>query len=127
LNRMEESAFASSGLKSIIIPSSVEILCKSCFASCESLESVLFENDSKLQRIGEAAFYTSGLKSIIIPSSVEILCKSCFASCKSLESIIFLNQSHLIRIEPGVFRGTSTFLDVSESVLSNSRRVITMH
>jgi hypothetical protein len=94
LIRIDESAFSHSGLKSIIIPSSVEILCQSCFRYCRSLESIIFENDSKLIRIGELAFSESGLKSIIIPSSVEILCKSWIEGCRSLEPILFENESN---------------------------------
>jgi hypothetical protein len=46
-------------LKSIIIPSSVEIFCQSCFASCKSLESFMLENDSRLQRIKKSVFLDS--------------------------------------------------------------------
>jgi hypothetical protein len=56
LQSIEESAFSESGLQSIIIPSSVEILCKSCFERCRSLSSITFESDSHLQRIEEPAF-----------------------------------------------------------------------
>jgi hypothetical protein len=45
---IEESAFGSSGLKSIMIPSSVVVLGNSCFRQCWSLESVTFENGSRL-------------------------------------------------------------------------------
>jgi hypothetical protein len=60
-------------LKSIIIPKSVEVLCKECFSNCKSLTSITFESDSRLQRIEERAFAGTGLKSIIVPSSVEVL------------------------------------------------------
>jgi hypothetical protein len=57
LQRIEEYAFSSSGLKSIIIPSSVEHLCKSCFSCCNSLSSISFETGSNLQRIEESDFF----------------------------------------------------------------------
>jgi hypothetical protein len=81
LIRIEESAFSSSGLKSIVIPSSVEILGKSCFGHCQSLESIIFENDSKLVRIEEEAFYHAQfgihrLKSIVIPQCIEDICRA---------------------------------------------------
>jgi hypothetical protein len=87
LTRIAELAFSGSGLKSIVIPSSVEILCKSSFRGCKSLESILFENDSKLTRIEEAAFSQSGLKSIVIPSSIEVVCRASLGDLAELLSI----------------------------------------
>jgi hypothetical protein len=109
-------------LKSVIVPLSVEILCASCFKSCKSLESVIFDDGSKLQRIEEAAFHWSGLKSIVIPSSVEILCSFCFAKCSSLESIIFENDSKLIQIDKCAFSHSSGFLLISEHIFGRFRR-----
>jgi predicted DsbA family dithiol-disulfide isomerase len=103
LQRIEESAFAWSGLKTIQIPSSVEVLCKSCFLNCTSLESVVFESGSKLQRIEESSFAHSGLKTIQIPSSVEVLCRFCFSNCTSLESVVFECGSKLREVAADAF------------------------
>jgi hypothetical protein len=111
------------GLKSVVIPSSVEVLCKSYVRECSSVESVMFEADSKLQRIEESAFLSSGLKLIIIPSSVEVLCKSCFSYCKSLSSITFESDSHLQRIEQSAFYSSglkSIIIPLSVEVLRAS-------
>jgi hypothetical protein len=78
LERIEESAFRESGLKSILIPSSVVVLGKASFRSCNSLESVTFESGSRLERIEESAFYDSGLESIVIPESVTFIDGSAF-------------------------------------------------
>jgi hypothetical protein len=48
LHGIEESAFLGSRLKSFVVPSSIEVLSKTCFDLCTSLESVVFEFDSKL-------------------------------------------------------------------------------
>jgi hypothetical protein len=56
LERIEESAFSQSGLKSIEIPSSVVLLGKKSFYQCESLESVTFESGSRLERINKSMF-----------------------------------------------------------------------
>jgi hypothetical protein len=93
-----------SGLKSVVIPSSVEVLCRSDITKCSFVESVIFETGSKLRRIEESTFSASGLKSIVIPSSVEMLCESCFSGCKSLSSITFESDSHLQRIEGFAFK-----------------------
>jgi hypothetical protein len=59
LHRTDESAFAWSGLTAIIIPSSVEVLCKECFSNCQSLTSVTFEMDSKLREVAADSFFGS--------------------------------------------------------------------
>jgi hypothetical protein len=69
-----------SALISIIVPKSVEVLCKECFSNCKSLTSVIFEFDSKLQRIEESAFAENSLTSIHVPKSVEVVCKECFSN-----------------------------------------------
>jgi hypothetical protein len=56
LERIEESAFSESGLKSIEIPSSVVNLGKWSFYQCKSLRSIGFESGSRLQRIGADGF-----------------------------------------------------------------------
>jgi hypothetical protein len=71
------------------IPASIEVLCKSCSASCNSLQSLTFKVRSKLQRIEESALSSGGVQNIIIPTSVEMLCTSCFTSCYSRKSLTF--------------------------------------
>jgi hypothetical protein len=83
LERIGESAFYGSGLKSISIPFSVVVLGKSSFHVCESLESVRFESGCRLERIEESAFSLSGLKTVLIPSSVVVLGDSSFYWCGS--------------------------------------------
>jgi hypothetical protein len=80
-SELKQIAFRCCGLKSIVIPSSVDVLITDSFVSCKSLESVVFESGSRLERIEESAFSWSGLKSIVIPSSVVVLGKKCFCSC----------------------------------------------
>jgi hypothetical protein len=103
LERIEEAAFQWTGLKWILIPSSVVVLGDSSFRFCKSLESVAFESGSRLERIEECAFYDNGLKSILIPSSVVVLGKQSFRFCKSLESVAFESGSRLERIEEYAF------------------------
>jgi hypothetical protein len=81
VHRIEAFAFQKSGLTWIIVPKSVEVLCRRCFYNCRSLTSVTFESDSKLQRMEESAFAGSDLTSIIVPKSVKVLCKECFSNC----------------------------------------------
>jgi hypothetical protein len=86
-----------------VIPSSVTVLGRENFCWCESLEYVVFESGSRLERIEERAFFRSGLRSIVIPLSVVVLGKGSFDSCYSLESVIFESGSRLERIEESAF------------------------
>jgi hypothetical protein len=82
-----------------MIPASVVVVGKKSFRKCASLQCVMFDSGSRLERIEESAFRDSGLKSIAIPSCVRVLCKWSFCSCASLESVTFENGSRLERIE----------------------------
>jgi hypothetical protein len=48
--------FAESGLTSIQIPSSIEVIHKGAFRKCTSLESVIFETECRLKSVGCCVF-----------------------------------------------------------------------
>jgi hypothetical protein len=90
----------------LIIGLKVEVLGEDCFSERKSLQSVIFEEGSKLMRIEDCAFFNcSGLKSICIPASVESLGDCCFGSCTTLSKVTFEPGSKLVRIEKGAFAG----------------------
>jgi hypothetical protein len=91
LSRIEKFGFSGTGLIEIILPSSVEVLCESCFSECKSLFSVTFESGSRLSRIEKWAFYGTGLIEIIVPASVEVLGERCFQSANHFPQL-HLNQ-----------------------------------
>jgi hypothetical protein len=69
-------------LRSICIPSSVEILCQWCFCTSSWLLSVTFQWGSRLNRIERRVFWEcSQLRSIYIPPSVKSLPCGCFEGC----------------------------------------------
>jgi hypothetical protein len=97
---------------------SVVVLRESSFSGCNSLESVMFENGSKLEQIKESVFSESGLRSIQIPSSVVLLGKSIFLRCTSLEAVVFERDSQLARIEESAFFGSGLrSIQISSSVI----------
>jgi hypothetical protein len=108
LREIGPRAFLDSGLVSMSIPASVEVIGKSAFNVCGSLESVTFEAGSVLREIGEDAFRANlfregGLKSIVIPASVEVIGKAAFKDCSSLESVTFEAGSVLREIGEDAF------------------------
>jgi hypothetical protein len=106
LSTLANREFYRSILSSIAIPSSVGVLRKESFKRCHSLEFVLFENGSRIERIEASAFRESGLRSIVIPSSVIVLGESSFVKCRSLDCVLFETGSRLDRIEAWVFYGS---------------------
>jgi hypothetical protein len=84
-----QSAFACSSIQSIRIPSSVQIVPKSCFKNCSALSNLTFEPGCRISGFGESAFAgCSSLRSICIPSSIETLSASCFRDCARLRNIV---------------------------------------
>jgi hypothetical protein len=96
-------AFSDTRLKSIVVPASVEVIDTHAFSECESLESVVFQTGSVLQKIGEDAFQLSRLKNLVIPALVEVIAKITFFGCDSLESMTFESGSGLREIGESAF------------------------
>lgn len=92
-------------IKQVIIPASVEKIGMSAFDECDELESVVFEENSKLKEIGHSAFSKCPLKSINIPSSVRYIRDQAFKDCSKLESVVFEENSNLTKIQDSVFWG----------------------
>lgn len=81
--------FAYSGIKSIVVPASVEIINGNAFCGCMDLESVVFEEGSKLKTIHYNAFkFCKNLKSIELPDTVKTINHWVFSYCSSLQSIV---------------------------------------
>jgi hypothetical protein len=129
LEQIGECAFSGSGLISIVIPPSIVFLTKELFYECESLESVRFEDGSRLEWIEERAFARSGLKSIEIPSSVVVLGRESFRSCKLLKSVAFGIGCRLERIDRWMFKDSSVrFGSISQKLarakVENQKKVV---
>jgi hypothetical protein len=52
---------------SVLVDSSVEMICESCFYCCSSLTSVAFDANSRLSRLEKQAFSRTRLQSIHLP------------------------------------------------------------
>jgi len=70
-------------LETIILPSSVQIVCSYCFGNCYKLVSINLEN---VKRIKDYAFYgCRNLKKVNFSSDLENIGESAFSNCHSLE------------------------------------------
>ena len=62
------------GITTVTIPESVEIIGNSAFAECTELTSVVFEENSKLDTVGNRAFYKDNkLKDITFPDRKSVV------------------------------------------------------
>ncbi len=87
LTSIQDSAFFSCGLKSIVIPDSVTSIGERAFYSNQSLTNVTLS--ANLESIGNEAFQQCfSLTSITIPGSVTSISQRAFVECSSLTEIL---------------------------------------
>ncbi len=101
-------------LKEIFIPKNVELISGvAAFGGCTSLETVTFEEGSKLQSIGERAFSgCTALTSITIPANVTELVSRSFENCSSLENVIFEKGIEFQSIGEWAFSGCTALTSI---------------
>ncbi len=99
-----ESFFSSDGgctfcekIKSVYISAGITEIKTKAFISCNNLESITFDNDSKLASIGKQAFRNcKSLNNVVLPDSVNSIGNYAFAQCSSLTGIIIPNSVLII-------------------------------
>jgi hypothetical protein len=79
--------------------SPIKFISSQILSERESIQSVVIEDVSKLQRIEAKAFQTTNLEFVKIPVSVAFLGEKCFSHWSSLSSITFKSESMSSRIE----------------------------
>lgn len=86
VEKIDNSAFYFSDLKSVTIPASVKAIGAYAFNHCRHLESITFEGS--VERLGGDAFSDCPLvKTLTIPKSVNFIGEDCFDGMNALESI----------------------------------------
>ena len=92
-------------IKQVIIGKDITYVGKFNFYWCSKLESVTFEDGSKLERIGWGAFGYSNLPSVTIPDSVTRIDGYAFYYCSKLSSVEISENSKLASMGEYVFKG----------------------
>lgn len=72
-------------LEGVSIPSTVKEISDRAFDECRMLVKVVFEGDSKLEKIGRRAFYSCAFESIRLPDGVTEIGDGAFMSCTALK------------------------------------------
>jgi hypothetical protein len=115
LKQIGRYAFSeTTGLKSICIPASIEIIGQACFRQCKSMSQLTFEPGSRLTQIGNFAIRDcASLRSICISAQVEEIPLCCFSECHSLEELLFEPGSQLIRIHGHAFENCRSLRSIT--------------
>ncbi|MDE5943599.1 MAG: leucine-rich repeat protein [Clostridia bacterium] len=109
VSRIDESAFAATGLISVTLPAGLEVISSNLFYSCLNLEKIAIP--ASVKQISTYAFYgCKSLTSVTISSGVEVIYRYAFAYCLSLKEIVIPESTSLI--ESYVFDGCSSLSSV---------------
>lgn len=106
LIRISKNAFYGSSITSIKIPASVEDIQDAAFSQTESLETIIFEDNSRLISIGKNAFEGSGITEITVPDSVNSIGSFAFAGTIRLTTAVLPDT--LKEIPHSLFKGASS-------------------
>ncbi len=118
---INNKAFPSSNITSIVIPASVTSIGEQAFYYCSNLTTVTFAENSQLASISGFAFsYCSSLASIVIPANVTSIGEQAFYYCSNLTTVTFAENSQLTSIGEQAFcycsnLTTVTFAENSQS------------
>lgn len=108
------SSFSNTGITSVTLPASLEIIRDQVFAAAESLKEVVFDrNTTKLESIGFAAFWKTAIQSVTIPGCVKTIGKEAFSGCTSLGSVTFLPGNGRTEIGEECFTNLKSLTSVS--------------
>lgn len=112
-------AFCSRDATNVTIPKDINEIDAYAFTKC-NLESISFEDNSKLEVINEDAFENvPGPKKIKIPPSVKIVKSYAFCYMENLTSIEFLSEE--IEIESNCFYSSDNLISIS---FPNAKKII---
>lgn len=98
LNSIEANAFEGTGVKSMVIPDSVEYIKDYAFCGCGNLTYVKLPEN--LKGISYSSFISTGLTSIEIPKNVTTIGRAAFRSTQITKVVI---PANVTKISPYVF------------------------
>ena len=86
-DRLLRRGLASGNIRVLVVPKETEEVEAGAFRGWARLETVVFEEGSKLSRIGENAFQGSGLSAFTAPIYLRTIGSDAFADCKRLHRL----------------------------------------
>lgn len=105
-------------IKQVVIGKDITYIGKFNFFRCSRLETVTFEEGTKLERIGWGAFGYSSLPAITIPDSVNRIDGYAFYYCSKLTGVAISENSKLATLGEYAFKadGKMTYLYIPDGV-----------
>ena len=105
------NAFATSSVRSVECPASLEVIGQCAFFYATELKSVTFAPNSKLKTIGEQAFSDcTNLETIELPNSVDSIGVNAFVLCENLKKITI--PTGLRKLSRSTFMSCSNLMKV---------------
>lgn len=96
LKKIDDYAFAYSGITSISIPKSVTQIDSNAFRYCQDLKTVTFSDDSPLTEIPSYCFSECiSLETVNLPSQIYRISDNAFSFCKKLKNFDFDNIEYI--------------------------------
>ena len=117
-------------LTSMVIPKNIEVMNEEVFRTAVAIETISFEETSKVTKIGHHAFRAiPKLKEVTLPSTLTEI-NEMFFECKNLETINIPNSSQLKKILRSAFttntklkafnfQGSCTLEEINENAFAN--------
>ncbi|MCH5180475.1 MAG: leucine-rich repeat protein [Erysipelotrichales bacterium] len=112
---LDDTVFSGkTNVREVVIPNTIVEFGVSVFYNCKYLETVIFEDESKLEIIGHYAFYgCESLTSIQIPYGVNYIGIEAFYNCVALENILFEDDCKLDKIGDYLFYGCNSLISIT--------------
>ena len=109
LNSIGKGAFSDSGITSIVIPNSVNLIYEYAFSNTTNLREVIFDKDSSVDMILSNAFSGSGISNINLGNTkLNTLGESAFCNTKNLDTLTLKNSlGDSININKNVVYGSA--------------------
>ena len=104
IEKIGESTFENSSIKTVKFPKSLTVLGKNAFKDCPYLERIDLLN-TKLEFIKQGCFMNSGIKDIKFPSSLRVIEIEAFSGCRELKALDLFN-TNVNAIDSGVISDT---------------------
>ena len=111
IREIAPNAFATSSVRSVECPASLEVIGQCAFFYANSLKTVTFAPNSKLKVIGEQAFSDcASLETIELPNSVDSIGTNAFVLCENLKKIAI--PTGLKKLSRSTFMSCSNLMKV---------------
>ena len=115
-----QKSLARDDVERVFLHAGVAKIAEDAFRDWDSLEEVIFESGSLLERIGAHAFARTALREFTAPSGLKEICDGAFMNCKNLKEVR-LNED-LERIGDDVFQNSGLETIYIPSTLQEMRK-----